>query len=389
MSSLNDTPRANRIHIGFFGKTNVGKSSVVNKITGANTALTSEVAGTTTDPVYKSMELLPLGPVVLIDTAGVDDSTQLATARIKKTKEVASKTDIAVIVMRANDEETSKEEEYIKLFEKNGVPIIFVYNVFEEESVAGNKKNAIVVNAKSGSGIEELKNAIINSAKKEEEISLVGDLAKKGDIVILVMPQDIQAPKGRLILPQVQVMRELLDKDCMVISVKTSDVTDILGKLKVTPTLIITDSQVFGYVNAHVDNAIPLTSFSMLMAKQKGDIEEFISGAKAIASLKPGDKVLIAESCTHHAQKGDIAREKLPNWLNEYVGGKLEFHTSSGHSLTEDLSDFKLIVHCGGCMINRQNMLSKITQAKNAGVPITNFGVAIAFLNDIIKRVTW
>lgn len=390
MSDLNETPRANRLHIAFFGKTNAGKSSTINAITGQNVALVSNIAGTTTDPVYKAMELLPIGPVVFIDTAGLDDDTALGKARIRKTEEVFDRADIAVFVIRSTDADLTAEEKYIKRFREKHTPIILVYNIFEDEQQnAVEQDGAVAINAKTGWGIDRLKQKIIENAPEQAAESIVGDLAKQGDIVLLVMPQDIQAPKGRLILPQVQIMRDLLDKGCRVVSVKTEDMVPMLNELKNPPRLVITDSQVFQYVNEHLDKTVPLTSFSMLMARHKGDIEEFVRGARAIADLKPGDKVLIAESCTHHAMKGDIAREKLPGWLNEYAGGELLIENTAGHGFPETLDEYKLIIHCGGCMINRSNMLSKIEHAKQAGVPITNFGVAIAFLKGILSRVVY
>ncbi|MEG2882657.1 MAG: [FeFe] hydrogenase H-cluster maturation GTPase HydF, partial [Christensenella sp.] len=237
--------------------------------------------------------------------------------------------------------------------------------------------------------IEALKKLITEQITGDESVSIVGGLVQKGDVVLLVMPQDISAPKGRLILPQVQIIRDLLDNDCRVISVKTEDMVSMLEELKHPPKLVITDSQVFAYVNEHLDKTVPLTSFSMLMAKCKGNIDEFVAGARTIADLRAGDRVLIAESCTHHKQKGDIARDKLPSWLNEYVGGELEFKNIAGHAFPDDVADYKLILHCGGCMVNRKNMLSKLERAKEAGVPITNFGVAIAFLKGMLARVSW
>ncbi|MGI6153458.1 MAG: [FeFe] hydrogenase H-cluster maturation GTPase HydF [Christensenellaceae bacterium] len=388
---MDETPRANRVHIAFFGKTNAGKSSVINRITGSDLALVSNVAGTTTDPVYKSMELLPMGPVVFIDTAGLDDATELGQARLKKTEEVVDKTDIAVMVVRAGDTDLSAEQEYAQKLRQKKTPVIFAYNIFSEADRKNIKtdENSVVINAQTGEGIDALKKKISEQAGGDELESITGDMVKPGDTVLLVMPQDVQAPKGRLILPQVQVIRDLLDNSCKIVMVKTEDLASMLEDLKHPPALVITDSQVFKYVNEHLDKDIPLTSFSMLMAKNKGDIEKLVKGARAIASLVPGDRVLIAESCTHHAQKGDIAREKLPKWLEEYVGGPLEFDTVAGHGFAEDISKYKLILHCGGCMINRKNMLSKMETAEKNGVPITNFGVAIAFLHSMLDRVTW
>lgn len=390
MARLDETPRANRVHIAFFGKTNAGKSSVINQICGSQIALVSDVAGTTTDPVYKSMELPPVGPVVFIDTAGLDDNTELGKARIKKSKEVGQKADIAIFVVRADDTDIALEQHYAKELAKKNTPVIFAFNQFDEEEPKEHSiSNRVVVNAKTGRGIDALKQMIARCYRQEEEATLVGDLVRKGDLVLLVAPQDIQAPKGRLILPQVQVIRDLLDHGCKVSVVLKEDLPDMLDELKNPPKLVITDSQVFGYVNEVLPKEIPLTSFSILMSKAKGDIRAFMEGARAIASLKPGDKVLIAESCTHHAQKGDIAREKLPSWLESYVGGALKFSNSAGHELPEEIGEYKIIIHCGACMINRKNMLSKIEKTKRAEVPITNFGVAIAFLNDMLERVVY
>lgn len=392
MSNLDETPRANRLHIAFFGKTNAGKSSTINAITGQEIALVSDVAGTTTDPVYKAMELLPVGPVVFIDTAGLDDRTALGRARIGKTDEVVDKADIAVFIINSADRDLALEQEYMARFHAKKTPVIIAYNMFGNDGVkaavsAGD--NTVAINAKTGQGIDALKEIIVRNVTDYELPSIVGDLAQKGDVVLLVMPQDIQAPKGRLILPQVQVTRDLLDKGCRIISVKTEDMIPMLGELKNPPRLVITDSQIFKFVNEHLDKTIPLTSFSMLMARYKGDIEEFVKGARAIADLKPGDKVLIAESCTHHAMKGDIAREKLPGWLNEYAGGELIVENTAGHGFPDNLEEYKLIVHCGGCMINRKNMLSRVEYARSKGVAITNFGVAIAFLNGMLSRVSY
>jgi [FeFe] hydrogenase H-cluster maturation GTPase HydF len=392
VSKLDETPRANRLHIAFFGKTNAGKSSVINAMTGQEVALVSDVARTSTDPVYKAMELLPIGPVVFIDTAGLDDTTELGQARIRKTDEVLDKVDIAVFVINREDQDLTIEKEYIKRLKQKNTPVLIAYNIFGDQSNEDNPslgENEVIVNAKTGEGINELKKMIVRHTSDYELPTIVGDLVEAGDVVLLVMPQDIQAPKGRLILPQVQVIRDLLDCGCRVACVKTEDLVPMLGELKNPPKLVITDSQVFSFVNEHLSKEIPLTSFSMLMAKYKGDINELVAGARAIAELKPGDKVLIAESCTHHALKGDIAREKLPAWLNRYVGGELEFTNSAGHGFSSSIKEYKLIIHCGACMINRKNMLSKIERAKQENVPITNFGVAIAFLNGMLERVTW
>ncbi len=390
MNNLNQTPNANRLHIAIFGKTNAGKSSVINAICNQDIALVSEIKGTTTDPVYKAMELLPIGPVLFIDTPGIDDTSKLGEQRIKKTNEVIAKTDLAIFVIKCGDFDLEEEEKYIKKL--GDTPLIIAYNSFEEDisSCEGSfLEKSVVINAKTKKGIDDLKNLIIENVTEYEHQSITQDLINKGDVVMLVMPQDVQAPKGRLILPQVQVIRDLLDNDAKVVCVKTGDAKAMLGELKEAPSLVITDSQVFKQINEMLDKNIPLTSFSMLMAKYKGDIHTLVAGAKAIANLKVGDKVLIVESCTHHAKKGDIAREKLPGWLENYVGGKLEIHNVAGNDFAVDVNAYKLVIHCGGCMINRKNMLSKIDICKENNVPITNFGVAIAFLNSMLDRVVY
>ncbi len=390
MAALNDTPRANRVHIAFFGKTNAGKSSTVNAITGGGAALVSDIAGTTADPVYKAMELPQAGPVVLVDTAGLDDETALGRARIQKTEEAAEKTDIAVMVIRADDADTRICRRYAALLEKQGVPVLTAYNVFGEtvpEAAVADPK-AVVFSARTGEVLDVLINRIIAHVPDAGEPALMRGVAQEGDVVLLVMPQDGGAPKGRLILPQAQAVRGLLDNGCIAVCVKPEELAAALQKLKGPPALVITDSQVFAAVDAQLDPAVPLTSFSILMARQKGDIKTFVEGARAIAALKPGDKVLLMESCAHHAQKGDIAREKLPGWLDGYAGGGLRYTVRAGQGFPADLREYKLVVHCGACMGNRREMLSKIAAAKEAGVPITNFGVAIAFLNGILERVT-
>lgn len=381
MAGLNDTPRGERVHIGFFGPTNAGKSSLVNLLTGQETALVSEVAGTTTDPVYKSMELLPVGPVVLIDTAGTGDGTELSSARAKKTREAASRTDIAVIVRRdcGEDPELAALRKY---FTARGVPVIDVAN-----GDNGPENAAVKADIAAGTGAEELRRALAASWEGMEEISAVQGLVHPGDHVILVMPQDIQAPKGRLILPQVQMIRELLDADCRVSCVKTEDLPAMLAGLKRPPQLVITDSQVFARVSAMLPEDVPLTSFSILLSKKKGDVQTFLEGAAALGTLKPGDRVLIAESCTHHALQGDIAREKLPALLTKQAGGALDIEISSGPGFPEDLASYKLIIQCGGCMGNRRNMLSRIETAQRSGIPITNFGTALAWFAGITDRV--
>lgn len=386
MADLNQTPRGERVHIAFFGPTNAGKSSLVNQLTGAQTALVSDVAGTTTDPVYKSMELLPIGPVVLIDTAGTGDDTELGSARAQKTREAAERTDIAVFVRRRGEAD-GESERLRELFSQRSVPIVSVFNDFGEGEEPLSEE--IRVNALEGNGVDALKGAIVAAHKGSEDIVPTHGLVQSDDLVVLVMPQDIQAPKGRLILPQVQMIRELLDADCRVLCVKPDDLPGILDDLKRDPALVITDSQVFALVDARLPSHVPLTSFSILMSKKKGDVKTFMEGAKTIGTLRPGDRVLIAESCTHHALKGDIAREKLPALLQKAAGGPLDIQVCSGPGFPEDLEDYRLIVQCGGCMGNRRNMLSRLERAAQANVPITNFGTALAWLAGITERITY
>ena len=386
MADLNDTPRASRTHIAFFGRTNAGKSSLVNAFLGQEVALTSDIAGTTTDPVYKSMELLPLGPVVLIDTAGLGDTTPLGQKRMQKTKEVADKTDIAVMVVASNARDLSAEREFAAFLQAKKIPVVWAVNSFDEQKPLA---DAVYVHAKTRAGVEALRARIADFADSAAEIGLTEGLVCAGDRVVLVMPQDIQAPKGRLILPQVQMIRDLLDRDCRVYCIKTGDLSDFLGDLSAPPDLVITDSQIFKTVDEKLPREIPLTSFSVLMSRQKGDVEAFARGAQAIGHLKPGDPVLSLEACTHHALDGDIAREKLPRLLEKTVGGAVDFHVHSGHEMPRGLEKYKLAITCGGCMINRKNMLSRIAACEAAGVPITNFGIAIAYMNGILGRICY
>ncbi len=391
---MNKTPKANRLHIGIFGKRNSGKSSLINAITGQQMALVSDLAGTTTDPVYKAMELLPIGPVTMIDTAGFDDKGDVGELRVKKSREVLEKTDIALVVFSPEDEEFSYEEEWLGEFKKRNIPIIGVLNKLDlierdlkEYEVRFNIP-FVSVSAKEKKNIDELKKVIIkNSPSDFEKDCIARDLVGSKALVLLVAPQDIQAPKGRLILPQVQTIRDLLDGDAMVLTVKLTELEDSLKVLKGKPDLVITDSQVFHKVNEILDKDIPLTSFSILMARFKGDLEQLVQGAEAIDNLKDGDKVLIAEACTHHALKGDIGREKLPNWLKERTGAELDVHVNAGCDFVEDLSQFKLIIHCGACMFNRKQMVTRIEKARECGVPITNYGVAIAHMKGMLNRV--
>ena len=417
---MQNTPNANRLHIAIFGRRNAGKSSLINSITGQNIALVSEIAGTTADPVYKAMELLPIGPVVIIDTAGIDDIGELGYLRVSKTKEVISKTDIAFLVFPADTDwpiDLTLEKEWFSDLKEAGIPVIGVLNkcdvAMADSSVAmpasprfaGSdlvevtdsqlallKENFempfVKTSINDASSIGALKKILIENVPFYEKDVLVGDLFEPGDIVLLVAPQDIQAPKGRLILPQVQVMRDVLDHKGLLITVTTDKLEDLLGKLKEFPKLVVTDSQVFEKVNAILPKEIPLTSFSIVMARYKGDLNAFVDGAAAISKLEDGDKVLIAEACTHHALQGDIGTEKLPRWLKEFTGKDLTFEKKTGIDFAEDLTGYKLIIHCGACMFNRKQMMSRIILSKNQLVPITNYGTAIAYMNGILPKVT-
>lgn len=406
-----DTPKANRLHIAIFGRRNAGKSSIINAITGQDIALVSNIPGTTTDPVYKAMELLPIGPVMIIDTAGLDDEGEIGYLRIKKTKEVMDKTDLALLIFNPNTLESNissqdkptvdynsclalEKEWYTDLIQRN-IPVIGVINKIDEMDANLETFTKVFnipfvkVSAKTKLNIGKLKEIIQNNAPMDfEKSTIVGDLIKPKAKVVIVAPQDIQAPKGRLILPQVQIIRDILDNDAMALTVKDSELLDVLASLKEDPDLIITDSQIFKKVNEMVPKHIKLTSFSILMARYKGDLDIFIDGAKAIDDLKPGDKVLICEACTHHALQGDIGRQKLPNWLQEKAKGELDITVTSGSDFPEDLTPYKIILHCGSCMFNRKQLLSRLLRATEQGVPITNYGVAIAHMNGILKRTT-
>ncbi len=399
-----DTPRANRLHIGIFGKRNAGKSSVINSITNQNIALVSEVKGTTTDPVYKAMELLPIGPVVIIDTAGIDDVGHIGELRIERTKEVVAKTDIALLIFSFEDlieksNDLSLELQWYGLLKKRNIPVIGVINKSDvaaneyiiEEKLQELKKsfniNFIDISAKNRKNIEELKKLLISNVPSDyERESILGDIVKPGYRVLLVAPQDIQAPKGRLILPQVQIIRDLLDHKAIPITVTLDNLEEGLRILNGKPDLVITDSQVFGIVNSKLEKSIPLTSFSILMSRYKGELEEFITGAKVISTLKSGDKVLIAEACTHHSLKGDIAREKLPKWIREKYG-EIQIENFTGKDFPTNLNEYRVVIHCGACMLNRAEVLSRIERCRENKIPITNFGTAIAELNGILDRV--
>ncbi|HEX3010868.1 MAG TPA: [FeFe] hydrogenase H-cluster maturation GTPase HydF [Syntrophomonadaceae bacterium] len=394
---MNNTPRANRLHIGIFGKRNSGKSSLINAITGHETALVSEVAGTTADPVYKSMEIYPIGPCVLIDTAGFDDEGTIGALRVEKSKEAAQKTDIALIIF-GEDTVIDREKEWINQFKRRNIPTIAVLNksdlISNTDAVSSYIENSIgikpiVVSAKNKTGIEQIRTAIIRHLPEDYDAkTITGGIVKDGDLVLLVMPQDIQAPKGRLILPQVQTLRELLDKKCVVLSATTDKLDDALKALSRPPAVIITDSQVFKTVYEKKPRESKLTSFSILFAGYKGDLEYYTRSAAAIDSLTEDSRVLIAEACTHAPLAEDIGREKIPRFLRQRVGPKLAIDIVSGNDFPDDLSPYNLIIQCGACMFNRKYVLSRIEKASEQNIPMSNYGVVIAYLSGILDKIS-
>ncbi len=395
--SLNDTPRANRLHIGIFGKRNSGKSTLINAITGHNTALVSDVAGTTTDPVYKTMEICGIGPCVLIDTPGFDDEGHLGLMRVEKTRLAMEKTDIALIV--CCDEYIREELYWIDLFKKRKTPFVIIINkadqiinaeyiarIFEEAC----KERPLIISAKNKTGIENIREEIMRKLPEDyDAASITGNLAGENDTILLVMPQDIQAPKGRLILPQVQTLRELLDKKCIVSSCTTDKLDQALANFVKPPKLIITDSQVFRIVYDKKPKESMLTSFSVLFANYKGDIHYYAESAAAIEQLTENSKVLIAEACTHAPLTEDIGREKIPHMLRKKVGEGLTVDIVSGSDFPADLSPYDLIVQCGACMFNRKYVLNRIEQAQTQKVPMTNYGVVIAYLTGILDKIEY
>lgn len=429
---MNDTPSGERVHIGFFGRRNAGKSSVVNAVTGQALAVVSDVKGTTTDPVKKAMELLPLGPVVIIDTPGFDDEGTLGGLRVQKTRQILAQTDLAVLVTDAAQPLTEWEAQLQALFEERGIPWVLVRNKADlleknegvellpeqritlsgqsialpeqsAELVVQNAKNVsqsveisaqgsdgkapvLYVSAKTGAGIPELKEWLAHRKGGAQMPRLIGDKLSAGDVAVLVVPIDSAAPKGRLILPQQQTIRDILDADAAALVTKEDGLEQLLGKLGASPRVVITDSQVFGKVAKIVPREVYLTSFSILMARRKGLLEEAVKGAEAVRSLQDGDRVLIAEGCTHHRQCEDIGTVKLPRWLLEGTGKKLEFSFCSGTEFPEDLTGYALVVHCGGCMLNEREVQHRMRSAAAQGVPITNYGTLIASLNGILER---
>lgn len=384
--SLSNTPNSERIHIGFFGLRNSGKSSLVNAVTNQEISIVSDVLGTTTDPVKKAMELLPLGAVVIIDTPGFDDTGALGEMRVRRTRKVLASVDIAVLVVDSAKGIGEDDTILVNLFKERKIPYIIAYNKSDLVKISPKESNEILVSAKDKTNIDELKELIGKIYNADKEKYILADLIEAGDTVILVTPIDASAPKGRLILPQVQTLRELLDFHCKVLICQPEELADTIANLKAKPKLVITDSQVFGKVSKDVPVDITLTSFSILFARYKGDLEALVQGASTLKNLKDGDKILISEGCTHHRQCGDIGTVKLPNWIKQYTNKDIIFDFTSGGDFPEDLSGYALVVHCGGCMLNNREMAFRINSAKAEGVPIVNYGVLIAHIHGILKR---
>jgi len=388
------TPASNRLHIGIFGKRNTGKSSLINAITGQDTAIVSEVAGTTTDPVYKAMEILPIGPCILIDTAGIDDEGVLGEERVKRTLVVLRKTDVGLIVVEPDTMIDSFEEDLINTFRSKKLPFLFVINKGElqgkraEDYLIDKKLPFIRVSSKTKQAIEELKEKIMEMAPGHwSPIPLVADIISPKDVVILVCPIDSAMPQGRLILPQVQVLRDILDANAVAFVTKETELLDCINALKKKPKLVITDSQVFEDVRDILPVEVPLTSFSTVFARHKGDLNVYIQGVYALEKLKDGDEILIAEACTHHVQPEDIGRTKIPTWLMNYTRKDLHYEVTAGGDFPQDLSRYKIIISCGGCMVNRKEIMHRIEKARSAGVAITNYGVLMAYLSGILERI--
>lgn len=393
---MQNTPRANRVHIGIFGPANSGKSSLINAITGQQVSIVSDVAGTTTDPVNKSMEVRGIGAVTFIDTAGFNDKGSLGAQRVEQTARAADRTDVALVL--CEDGSLEEEKRWIDMFRSKRVPVIAVINksdlLADPAALAARVEEKtglrpVVVSAATGKGIPELVRAIAEVAQADNPESIVGSLASEGDVVMLVMPQDAQAPRGRLILPQVQTIRDLLDKKCVVVSCTPDQMDAALKSLAAAPKLIITDSQVFGHVSKLTPPESLLTSFSVLFARYKGDIKAFVEGASAIDRLTENSRVLIAEACTHAPLEEDIGREKIPRMLRARVGQGLKVDVVGGADFPDDLTGYDLIIHCGACMFNRRHVLSRVDRAVGQGVPITNYGVAIAYLTSILDKVVY
>jgi len=391
---VNRVSNAERKHIVFIGKRNVGKSSLINAFAGQEMSIVSETAGTTTDPVRKAMELLPFGPVVLVDTAGIDDVGELGEKRISKTMKAISSADFVLFVMNSNGNLNEIERSYISNLTKNKIPFAFVLSKIDLGINENLKKELDTYNvpiletsAANEDGIHQLKERVIQLIPDEVDIPLVSDLVGKGDIIMLVVPIDPGAPKGRIIKPQVQSLREALDSNAITIVVQTDEIVEALGKLNEAPKLVVTDSQAIEQVAQDVPENIPLTTFSILMARNKGELKKFMSGINELDKLSDGDRILISEACTHHAQKDDIGRVKIPRWLKNYSKKKLEIDIAAGKDYPDDLSQYKLIIHCGACMITRTEMQSRIKEAELNGIPIVNYGMIISYMNGAIPRV--
>ena len=395
--SMNQTPMSERVHIGFFGKRNAGKSSVMNAVTGQDLAVVSEVKGTTTDPVYKSMELLPLGPVVMMDTPGIDDEGELGKLRVKKSYQVLNKTDAAVLVIDGLSGASEEDAAMLKKIRKKQIPYTVVLNKqdlaseeIKEQTIQMlgiGREQLLSVSAADGTGINELKERIAQIAKPEElERRIIGDMISPSDFIVLVVPIDSAAPKGRLILPQQQTIRDILEADAVSVVIKEDRVRETIESLGKKPRLVITDSQAFEKVAADTPEDILLTSFSILFARYKGNLEMAVKGVTTLDKLKNGDKILISEGCTHHRQCDDIGTVKIPRWIREYTGKEIQFETTSGTQFPDELSEYKLIVHCGGCMLNEREMKYRLSCAEDQGVPITNYGILIAYIKGILKR---
>lgn len=395
--SMNQTPMSERVHIGFFGKRNAGKSSVMNAVTGQDIAVVSDVMGTTTDPVYKSMELLPLGPVVMMDTPGIDDEGELGALRVRKSYQVLNKTDVAVLVIDGTAGISPEDEALLERIRRKKIPYLVVMNKIDltaeekgrqiREKLGLSESGFVPVSASDGSGIRELKEKIAAAARAEEpEKYIVRDLVSPSDFVILVVPIDKAAPKGRLILPQQQTIRDLLDGNAVSVVVKETELGQTLGQLGKKPALVITDSQAFGQVSRDVPEDILLTSFSILFARYKGNLESAVKGVTALDRLEDGDTILISEGCTHHRQCDDIGTVKIPKWIREYTGKEIRIETTSGTEFPDELGKYRLIVHCGGCMLNEREMKYRLSCAQDQGVPMTNYGILIAYVKGILKR---
>lgn len=395
---LNNTPNADRVHIGIFGRRNAGKSSVINAVTGQNLAIVSDVLGTTTDPVYKAMEILPLGPVVLIDTPGLDDVGELGELRVQKAFQVLNKTDIALLVLDVNSGFSKEEEKLLELVKAKNIPFVAVLNktdIAKEDKIKEfekllkdkyNVENVVSVSAEKKDGIFELKEKIASLNTEKEKSPIISDLVCPGETAVLVVPIDESAPKGRLILPQQQTIRDLLDHNAMAAVTQVTTLAKTLESFKESPKIVVTDSQAFKEVAKIVPESVPLTSFSILFARHKGELSTLVKGVKAMDNLKDGDTVLISEGCTHHRQCNDIGSVKIPNAVRKYTGKNLNFEFTSGGEFPLDLSKYSLIIHCGGCMLNEREMKYRIACANDAGIPMVNYGVLLAHVNGILKR---